>query len=104
MEFRSRLYEAPVVTWLAHVLGLDNLSGPWYGFWSGFGSDISELGLLFGLVGLLRKSNCEVRPCWRLGRHPWVDPTTNLSHRLCRRHHPLDHLTAGGVQEAERAR
>ena len=28
--------------WLAHNLGLYNETGPWYAFWSGFGSDIGE--------------------------------------------------------------
>ncbi|HEY1282626.1 MAG TPA: hypothetical protein VGF22_23290, partial [Acidimicrobiales bacterium] len=26
--------------WLAVHTGTDDLSGPWYGFWSGFGSDL----------------------------------------------------------------
>lgn len=37
--------------WFQHVTGMDNLSGRPYGFWSGFGSDITEL----ALVGVLIK-------------------------------------------------
>lgn len=80
---------------LAHFFGLDNLSGPWYGFWSGAGSDISELAIVGAMLGMLRQHNCEVRRCWRLGRHK-----TAAGHKVCRKHHPEDHLTAGRVAEA----
>jgi hypothetical protein len=81
--------------WLAHFLGTDNLSGAYYGFWSGAGSDIGELGIVAGLGAMIRQRNCEVHGCWRLGRH-----TTAAGHRVCRRHHPEGHLTAQGVREA----
>jgi len=66
------------VTWLLHILGIDDVSGRWYGFWSGFGSDISEIALLGGLYGLARKHQCHQHHCWRIGRHtvdgsPWCD-------------------------------
>lgn len=35
---------------LAHVLGLDNAAGGWYLFWSGFGSDLTELILLAAAI------------------------------------------------------
>jgi hypothetical protein len=63
------------VTWLLHWLavhtGTSNEAGPYYAFWSGFGSDLSE-------AALLRKHNCHSRGCWRIGRHvvdgtPWCD-------------------------------
>lgn len=79
--------------WLLHVLGVDDVSGRWYGFWSGFGSDLSEFGLVAALAGLLRQHNCEVKGCWRLGRH-----ATAAGHHVCRRHHPDDHLTAEDVR------
>jgi hypothetical protein len=60
--------------WL-HVLGLDNLSGRWYGFWSGIGSDLGE----FAIVGALyHHLNCHEEGCWRIARH-------GLGGR-CRRH------------------
>jgi hypothetical protein len=68
---------------LLHFLGVDDLSGPAYGWWSGAGSDLSELALLGAIVGLLRKHNCVVAGCWRLGRH-----VTAAQHWVCHRHHP----------------
>ena len=80
--------------WLSHFLGLDNLSGPYYGFWSGFGSDLSELAIAGGLYGVLRKYNCHVRRCWRSGRHP-VEGTTFT---VCRHHHPEGKPTAADIR------
>lgn len=71
--------------WFLHVTGSDNVSGPWYGFWSGFGSDIAEFGLLYGLYVLVRKHNCHARGCLRIGLHH-VDGTPYV---VCRKHHPL---------------
>lgn len=79
---------------LGHVLGLDNPSGAWYLFWSGPGSDISELALLGGIIGLLRKHNCAVHGCWRIGRHSVFDPQTQVQHCVCRRHNPQGRITA----------
>lgn len=78
---------------LAHLLGLDNLSGPWYGFWSGIGGDLS---ILAAPLVLLRRHNCHVKGCPRLGRHPV--PGTGFV--VCRRHHPDEHPTAADVQAA----
>ena len=81
------------MNFILHWLGLDNSSGPIYSFYSGVGSDIAELSLLGGVIGILRKHNCETHGCPRLGRHEWIDPLTGLRHVLCRKHHPHDHLT-----------
>lgn len=80
--------------WLIHLLGLDNLGGGWYGFWSGVGGDASIMAVP---AVVLRRHNCHVAWCWRLGRHAvelhpeWV---------VCRRHHPDDHPTADDVKAA----
>ncbi len=59
---------------LAHVLGLDQ-SGPWYGFWSGFGSDLGE----FAIVAVIwHHLNCHESRCWRIARH--------LRDGYCRKH------------------
>ena len=72
------------------ILGLDNVSGPWYAFWSGFGGDLTIFAGLFAIAGsFLRKHNCHVKGCWRIGRHP-VDGTQYV---VCRRHHPDDSPT-----------
>ena len=87
--------------WLGHILGLDDSSGSWYLWWSGFGANFGELTLIAGLVALLRKHNCETHRCWRIGRHQWIDPTTDLRHTLCRKHHPHDSLTADKIEARE---
>jgi hypothetical protein len=89
---------ASVVIWLAHArlmghwlevrTGVVNEPGPYYGFWSGFGSDLEELGIL-GAIGaaiyqLVKKYNCHEPSCWRIGSHPAADGQFNL----CYRHHP----------------
>ena len=70
--------------WLAVHTGTVNEPGPYYGFWSGFGSDIGELAIIGGMVGIYRKHNCSVHRCWRIGRHrvPGTD------HSCCRKHTP----------------
>jgi hypothetical protein len=90
------------MTWLLHWLyvhtGTGNEAGSYYAFWSGFGSDLGEITLLGAVIALLRHGNCEVRGCWRLGRH-----ATAARHKVCRRHHPGDHLTAEDVHAAHEA-
>lgn len=72
-----------------HVMGVDNVSGRWYGFWSGFGGDVAILGsILASPILLYRKHDCGVRWCWRLGRHEFKEPDTGIVHMLCRKHHP----------------
>lgn len=73
---------------LAHWLGIDTTTGRPYAWWSGAGSDVGELAMLGWLYAFLRRHNCEVHRCWRIGRHP-----TAAGHMLCRRHHPEGHLT-----------
>jgi hypothetical protein len=69
---------------LSHFFGLDNLSGAQYGFWSGIGSDIGEVAILGGIVGIYRKHNCHVKGCVRIAKHP-VDGTPYV---VCAKHHP----------------
>lgn len=69
------------MTWLLHLIGVDNEAGRWYAFWSGFGSDISELAIVGAVVGGYKKHNCHQRRCWRIGRHV-VDGSP-----YCDRHH-----------------
>jgi hypothetical protein len=77
--------------WLATYTGIDDLSGSWYGFWSGFGSDLAELGLIgavaTGVYQMVRKYNCHEPRCWRVGTHPAADG----QFLLCYRHHPDFH-------------
>lgn len=70
-----------MVRFLAHILGLDNASGGWYLWWSGFGADV---GLLAASVTYARHANCHEHHCWRLGKYH-VEGTP---YRVCRQHHP----------------
>jgi hypothetical protein len=89
---------------ILRILGIDDVSGPWYAFWSGFGGDVAILAsILAAPVLLYRKHNCGVRWCWRIARHEFTDPDTHMTHQLCRRHHP-EHpgskpVTAAHIQE-----
>jgi hypothetical protein len=55
----------------------NDVSGPWYGLWSGFGSDPAEFGIV-GAVGtgvyqLVKKYNCHEPGCWRVGTSPRLE-------------------------------
>lgn len=82
--------------WLEHFFGLDDLSGPIYGLWSGAGADLGELTLFAAVIGLFRRHNCAVKPCWRFGRHEAV--VNGVKHMVCRKHHPDGHLRAGDLR------
>lgn len=81
------------VSWLLHWLavhtGTVNEAGPFYGFWSGFGSDIGEVALIGAVLGGYKKHNCHQRHCWRIGRHV-VDGTP-----WCNKHHAGARETGG---------
>ena len=74
--------------WLAVHTGTVNEPGPYYGFWSGFGSDLTEFGVIgviaTGVYQLVRKFNCHEPGCWRVGTHP----AAGGQFLLCYRHHP----------------
>lgn len=79
--------------WLPHTLGIDDASGAWYLWWSGIGADLGYLAIVGTLAASIRRHNCHVRPCWRIGRFPvagthWV---------VCRAHHPEDEPSAEDV-------
>jgi hypothetical protein len=79
---------SPVNHWLAVHTGTVNESGPYYGFWSGFGSDIAEFGILgaiaTGVYQTIKKYNCHEPGCWRVGTHP----AAGGQFLLCYHHHP----------------
>jgi hypothetical protein len=82
--------------WFAlHTGSTQTLSGPYYNFWSGFGSDIGEATLVatvfVGVYTGLRKVNCHTKGCWRIGHHP----LEGTPYHLCRHHHP--DVPSGGV-------
>jgi hypothetical protein len=69
--------------WFEVHTGTVNESGPFYGFWSGFGSDIGEATLVVGVLAAWRHHNCHVARCPRLGR-----PVAGTPYVACPRHHP----------------
>jgi hypothetical protein len=82
------IHGRPVGHWLQVHTGTVNEPGPYYGFWSGFGSDLTEFGVI-GAVGtaayqLFKKYNCHQPRCWRVGTHP----AAGGDFSLCYRHHP----------------
>lgn len=74
--------------WLAIHTGTTGESGPYYGFFSGFGSDLGEATLIGALLAVCKKHNCHTRWCWRVGHHDFTDEMSGITYRLCRRHHP----------------
>src|SRR3954453_4586053 len=74
--------------WLQFHLGIVDEAGPYYGFWSGFGSTLAEISAL-GAIGngvyqLVKKFNCHQPRCWRVGNHA----AAGGQFMLCYRHHP----------------
>jgi hypothetical protein len=82
------LHSRQVGYWMQVHTGTVNEAGPYYGFWSGFGSDLEEFGILgaigAGIYQLIKKYNCHSPDCWRIGRVPAADG----QFMLCYRHHP----------------
>jgi hypothetical protein len=82
------LNAGPVDHWLAVHTGTVNETGPYYGFWSGFGSDLAEFGIIgvisTGIYQLVKRYNCHEPGCWRVGAHP----AAGGQFSLCYRHHP----------------
>ena len=74
--------------WLEVHTGTNNEPGPYYGFWSGFGSDLTEFAVIgtiaTGVYQLVKKYNCHQPGCWRVGNHQ----AAGGQFSLCYRHHP----------------
>jgi hypothetical protein len=64
-----------------------------------FLSGLAGLSVFSLLIAQLRKHNCHVHGCWRLGRHP-VEGTL---YTVCRWHHPCGHVTHDHVLDAHSA-
>lgn len=73
--------------WLQVHLGVVNEPGPYYGFFSGSGSDLGELAD-FGavctlIIGLWHRHNCHAEGCFRIGLHH----VAGQQYVVCRKHH-----------------
>ena len=71
-----------MITWLLIHLGIKDVSGPWYAFWSGFGSDLGEITLVGAVLAAYHHKKCVAKGCKRLGH---ADP--EHGHPACRKHH-----------------
>jgi hypothetical protein len=70
--------------WLLHVLGVDTQQSYAYDAWSGcIPALLTSATISAATAAFLRRHNCEVHRCPRLGRH-----ATAAGHRVCRRHSP----------------
>jgi hypothetical protein len=100
--------------WLQVHLGIVNEPGPYYGFFSGSGSDFGQLTDFAALCALAagwwHRNNCHAAKCWRLGVHP----VAGGQYLVCRRHHgdvaghghrriPLEFLREKHEEHLERA-
>lgn len=65
---------------ILHWLGIDDVSGKPYAFWSGVGGDLS---IFAAPLVLLRRYNCHEKRCWRIGKHP----VSGTPFTVCRKHH-----------------
>jgi hypothetical protein len=77
--------------WVAVHTGTVNEPGPYYGFWSGFGSDLGELTLVVAigapLLAVWRTHTCHrYWWCWRRPLHQ----LEGTPYKLCHVHHPDD--------------
>lgn len=91
----------PLLHWLAIHIGAENESGVYYGFWSGFGSDLGEVAIVTGIVSLYRHHNCHVKGCPRLAKYEVL----GTPYKVCLKHHPAidEKPTAEVVKETHKA-
>jgi len=70
--------------WFLSVTGTNNSSGLWYGFWSGFGSDISEFAILGSIFVVYKHHKCA--SCWRIGRIK----VAGTPYKTCHKHSTIE--------------
>lgn len=73
---------------LLELTGSRTASSMAYNFWSGFGGDLALLGAVAAFPWVTyRRHNCQLKGCWRIGRHELTD-ADGVRRLLCWRHHP----------------
>jgi hypothetical protein len=82
----SAEYVGPFHAWVLHISGADDVAGPEYGWWSGFGSVFPwSMGILAGIwthtVQNAWRNKCHTHGCWRIGTLPVGD------YKVCRKCH-----------------
>jgi hypothetical protein len=81
---------ATVFDWLYHAARWTWHDPDGYNFISGPLADITLFG---GAYAILRRHNCHVKGCWRVGRHK----VPGTEYIVCRRHHPHEAPSAARV-------
>lgn len=86
--------------WWLHVLGIDNVSGRPYAWWSGSGSVILPPLITLGGIAALWwwHHQCGVHHCYWPSRR-----LTAANERACWRHHPHPKRTAEDIRKAHHA-
>jgi hypothetical protein len=87
---------ATVFDWFYHAARWTWHDSDGYNFISG---PLADIALLGGVYAIIRRHNCHVKGCWRLGRHQ-VAGTTYV---VCRSHHPDESPSADHVLSAAAA-
>lgn len=73
---------------LLELTGTRTSSSMAYNLWSGFGGDLAFLAAVIAYPWVAyRRHNCQVKGCWRIGRHEFADPD-GVKRALCHVHHP----------------
>jgi len=73
------------MNWFLHFIGVRPLTpGGAYNFWSGFGSDISELAIVCGLVSVYRRHKCQ--SCRRLALKGGRGTVEGTRFETCHKH------------------
>jgi hypothetical protein len=78
----------PLQHWLAIHTGTDDEGGPFYGFFSGFGSDFGEYTLAASALAVWKRFSCHTWWCPRHGHYDFTDLAAGLTYKLCRHCHP----------------
>jgi hypothetical protein len=71
--------------WIEVHTGTTNEPGPYYGFWSGFGSDIGEIAIIGAVLGTYKHHNCSVPRCPRLAHKKYE--VKEIKEYTCKKHH-----------------
>lgn len=103
------VWHEPIWWWIEVHTGTVHESGPFYGFFSGFGSDLGEYAILtavgHGVYLHWQAINCHNPGCWRVGKYP----IAGGQYKVCARCHPdgkpeRHHILAAHRAHQERMR
>lgn len=74
--------------WFEVHTGTVNEGGPYYGFWSGFGSVFVTPSIFAAMAMYWWHTRCHVKTCLKRGKHDFFDKDNNATYKLCPVHHP----------------